>query len=300
MTERWPDPRTPRNRNLWLDEPERRRRQRRRRIAALAGGGLALAALGGAGVYLALEGTEEPIRLVNEALALETLSVEGVSRVSAREIVATSGLVAGTPLHAIDVEAVTARLAAHPWVESATVVRVPPSVVVLRITERDPVAVAAEDGGLPHLVDQGGLPFAPAEPDDVVTLPWIVAPHPVRRGEATPELGRAATLTRALRARDLAAGAEVWVAPEGDPEGLSVLVEGLPGRVVLGSGGLEEKLARLATLRASGIEDARTAQVIDLRFAERAVLRSEGPRNGPADETPVTPLGTSPPPGRRS
>jgi len=293
----WSDHGVPRDRNQWLREPARRRRRIRILLAAIAGSACLASAAGA--LYAWRHGLDGPRRLLHQTFALRTLSVEGARRVPAGELVAASGLRAGTPIYAIDVAAAAAALEGHPWVDSARVARMPPSVVILHVVERDPVAVAAADGALPFLVDGSGLPFAPAEPDDVTTLPWIVAPHPVRLGEATPELARGAALTRALRERTLAEGAEVHVAPEADAEGLSLLLPGLPGRVVFGTGGLPEKLERLARLRAARLPELAEGRVIDLRFAERAVLRSETPAPG-ADTGTADGAGRLQGSGRRS
>jgi hypothetical protein len=46
-------------------------------------------------------------------------------------------------------------------------------------------------------VDATGLPFAPAEPDDVASLPWIAAPQPVLVITHCSEHGTPFDLTRA-------------------------------------------------------------------------------------------------------
>jgi cell division septal protein FtsQ len=237
-------------------------------------------------------------KALDAAVALETVSVEGNRRVSAPDLVAASGLEAGMPLLDVDVEAVTALIEAHPWVESARVFRILPSLILVRVEERAPIAVAAEEGGTPWLVDASGLPFAPAEPDDVASLPWLVAPAPVRARVVSMELARGAALAAALRTTRLAEGAEIRIAPPPDPEGLSLLVAGFRGRVVLGHGDLEQKLQRLETLRASGLPETTAAEVIDLRFEDQAVLRSDAPPE-PAQHTMVTPGRAPPPPDRR-
>lgn len=300
------------DRNLWLDPAARRGRRSegaspepRRRLtlrAKLLVGALSLAlAAGSLAWFSTTETFAEGRAQFDEMLALETISVEGSRRAEPDDLVTTSGLVAGTPLHEIDVEQVRLRLEAHPWVRSARVVRVPPAVVVLRIEERTPVAVAAEAGEEPWLVDADGLPFHAASPDDVSSLPWIESPHPIRLGEASSELGLAAALAEALRGSSLAEGAEIRIAAPSDPEGLSLLVEGLRGRVVLGAGDLADKLRRLERLRQErvALPETASAEVIDLRFADRAVLRRQAPPEAAQHSLGMPMGGASPPPGRR-
>jgi cell division protein FtsQ len=303
----------PGDRNLWLAPNGRRRgaedrqpaaspRRRLKRRARLLLVALFLAIAAPLGVW-AVRGGHLPFETasLDEALALHTVSVEGNHRAPASELVAATGLTAGMPLLDIDVETVEALVEAHPWIARAHVVRVPPSLVLVSVVEREPLAVAAEEGGAPWLVDAAGLPFAPAGADDVAALPWLAAPYPVRQGVASTELARGAALALALRGTALRDGAEIHVAPPPDAEGLSLLVEGVRGRVVLGHGDLADKLRRLEELRLAGLPETSAAAVIDLRFVDRAVLRSAAPPPEAAQHIMGTVSGgTSPPPGRRS
>ena len=108
-------------------------------------------------------------------------------------------------------------------------------------------------------------------------LDAVARRDPISERVATTELARGAALALALRGTTLAEGAEIHVAPPPDPDGLSLLVAGLRARVVLGHGDLSDKLRRLERLRAAALPDTAGASVIDLRFADRAVLRSAAP-----------------------
>ncbi len=296
------------DRNLWLDpnarrrggEPVRRRRLRRRTWALAGAAAVACtAALAVWAVRTERLGPLDPAA-IDRAFTLETVSVEGNRRAGTAELVSASGLVAGTRLLAVNAETAQALVEAHPWVERARVLRVPPSLVLISVTEREPVAVAAEEGGAPWLVDASGLPFAPATPADIEVLPWLVAPHPVRASVLSTDLARGAALAVELQATSFAAGAEIRVAPAPDLEGVSVLVPGLRGRAVLGHGDLREKLVRLERLQRAGVPEAQAAAVIDLRFADRAVLRSASPAEA-AQHAGVgaLPEGAKSEPGRR-
>jgi cell division septal protein FtsQ len=303
----------PADRNLWLEPTGRRRGEdagtqpaRRRRRLTLRAKLLLAALVLGIAAPLAAWGVRSghlPLdrATLDEAFALETVSVEGNRRATASELVAATGLTEGMPLLAIDVDTVRALVEAHPWVERARVVRVPPSHVIVSVVEREPLAVAAADGGMPWLLDATGLPFAPAQPDDVAELPWLAASRGVSPSVASMELARGAALARVLHGTPLADGAEIHVASPPDPEGLSLLVAGIPGRVVLGHGDLADKLRRLEKLRSAGLPETPSAAVIDLRFQDRAVLRSATPPPEAAKHSTGTPAaGASPPPGRRS
>jgi len=296
------------DRNLWLGpgarrqsaEPQARPRRRLQRRARLLLAALALGAAALLATWAVRSGRISfETTTLEGAFALGTISVDGNHRASAAELVAATGLTAGTPLLDVDVETVQAVVESHPWIQRARVVRVPPSVVIVSVVEREPLLVAAEEGGEPWLVDGTGLPFAPATPDDVASLPWLVAPHALRERVASTELARGAALALALRGTTLSDGAEIHVAPPPDPEGLSLLVAGIRGRVVLGHGDLAEKLRRLERLRMAGLPETPAAGVIDLRFADRAVLRSAAPPEVAQHTLGTLPERASPSTGRR-
>ena len=60
--------------------------------------------------------------------------------------------------------------------------------------------------------------------------------------------------------------------PWGLDEGTVLLLRGVPGRVVLGTGPLPPKLERLARLLAEASDEVAEAARIDLRFGDRVVL----------------------------
>ncbi|MCG5053867.1 MAG: FtsQ-type POTRA domain-containing protein [Myxococcales bacterium] len=180
-----------RGQTLAVEIPRRRRRKANRRVmlerrplfVALAEG-LATGARGGAGVLRRLA---RPVAVVgflvgvvfggrwalehvleSPRFAVAQILVGPVERVSSSEIIALAAVRPGERLLALDPDAIAARVARHPWVQSVHVERKLPSTLQIDVIERR-VAAAAMLGGL-YLVDPEGLPFKRATTSEAAGL----------------------------------------------------------------------------------------------------------------------------------
>ncbi|MGL4340526.1 MAG: FtsQ-type POTRA domain-containing protein [Rhodoglobus sp.] len=121
----------------------RRARHRMMTFAILGGLVLTLLALVFVAVYSPL-------------LALRTISIEGTSRIDAAEVRSAVDGQLGTPLALVDFDVITKDLTAFPLIRSYVTQIVPPDTLVIRITERSPVA-SVQDGAMFALVDPAGV-----------------------------------------------------------------------------------------------------------------------------------------------
>jgi cell division protein FtsQ len=176
------------------DDPGRRRRTKlparvaraRRRApprwlkrGALWGGiGVIALALGGGGFALSRPGVLATIGdgalAATGAMGLKVreVLVEGRSRVPAQAVMATVGIGRGTPILAVGVGEVRARLEAISWVESAVVERRLPDTIFVRLVERQPLALWQHNGHF-SVIDAKGVSIT----DDVgpfANLPIVV------------------------------------------------------------------------------------------------------------------------------
>ncbi|MDX1385935.1 MAG: hypothetical protein R3190_19950, partial [Thermoanaerobaculia bacterium] len=153
------------------------------------------------------------------------------------------------------------------------------------IRERVPVA-RIEAGEQAALLDATATPFAGTGVEVANELPRIrLAEGPIPQA-AEPELSAALELAYRPPEHGLAVASEVAVAAADDPQGFSLLLPGLAGRVVLGREAPEARLADLAALLAAGLPEVAAAPIIDLRFADRAVLGGGPPQGGAAQVAP--------------
>ena len=87
------------------------------------------------------------------------------------EVLGLAAVSPGDKLLGVDTDAVAARIAAHPWVASVRASRRLPSSLVIEVSERHAVAVAALSGL--YLLDESGRPFKRATMDEADGLPVL-------------------------------------------------------------------------------------------------------------------------------
>jgi hypothetical protein len=213
-----------------------------------------------------------------------------VPYLSKNEILEIAGIGPGTHLLEADIDAMTARLVAHPWIRWAKVVKDLPDVLVIHVVEHIPSAFVSpfvdNIAGLPtttattpglFLVDELGQVFAPAPADRVLALPVITGMSLQRLEDV-----QAATAVR----QELEAGLNLlrlWEShglsrryPVGELRLMAGATFGLvleiadtshAGRggateVVLGRGPFREKLLRLEWILEHLYADGKTAEYI--------------------------------------
>jgi hypothetical protein len=255
----------------WRNEraPRPTRGRVRRLRGALLGASLAGGALAGA-----LLGEALLARAFPERAAQVRLSLSGNRQAGALELAAAGGVGPGVRLAELDLEAVRAGVASHPWVRSARVAALPPDRLIVAVEEREPVALAGIGGAL-WLVDRDGVAFLHA-PEG--------AALPVLAGAAARDDARLAdgvAWLDALARHALPAPVELALA-DADPTRAPAFAlpasSAAPGaRVLLGAGERDAKLARLARLLAAGVPELASAAEIDLRFGADVILRPRPP-----------------------
>lgn len=226
---------------------------------------------------------------------IERISVQGNYWLSSHDVAMATGVAPGQTGAEIEVDVVGERLRSHPWIRDAQVMRLPTGNLLISVDEREPVALLASASTTAtdapaawRLVDDAGTPFAhatdpTAHPIGAKTAagwPRLRGGDQLGDGAAHPELAAALVLSRHVEQARLAGllggdrPLELVLPRSGDPRGW-VLDPG-PGRprVILGHDRLIERIDRLETLLRSELSELRGANEIDLRFADRAVLRS--------------------------
>jgi len=102
---------------------------------------------------------------------LTTVTVRGADRATSAQLLKLGGLKKGENLLTMDASGAEKAIAAHPWVERATIHRRLPRSVELVVKEHQPKAVAAL--GELYLVDDAGEPFKRLVPGDAMDLPLL-------------------------------------------------------------------------------------------------------------------------------
>jgi cell division protein FtsQ len=251
-----------------------RRRARRERRSWLKPGAIvaALAALTVGALYAHQTGADARTFDVAEAqllaatarsgLAVADVIVDGRHPVDADAILAALGARRGSPMLAIDPAAAKARLEALPWIRSASVTRMLPDVLRVKIVERVPMALWRRDNKL-ELVDRDGVVLPTAHSRDFENLIQLVGDDAPREGAAlldmlASEPALAERVTAAIRV-----GGRRWNLELDN----GVAVE-LPELEPLAAWRALARLDRTAGLL------QRDIRRVDLRFADHMVLET--------------------------
>lgn len=95
-------------------------------------------------------------------MAVRTITVEGARLVNSDGIVEDLQSQVGTPLPLVDQRAIKASLVKYPLIQSYTVEAVPPSTLVVRLVEREPLGLIDSGSGF-SLVDAAGVTLRTSE-----------------------------------------------------------------------------------------------------------------------------------------
>ena len=215
---------------------------------------------------------------------LERVAVQGTVALTPLAIAREANVEAGRRLDTIDPTKIRDAVTADPWIESARALRLPTGTLVISVVERQAVARwRISDTSNTKLIDRHGQPFAGAterggplplvrgeiDADGSLPMPAIEILDELRR--YTDLTTDASELTLHLPEHQVS---EIGTESEPDPGYVLQIGEDGP-RALLGRRFFTQRLARLAALLESKESKLQDARWIDLRYADRAVLRTE-------------------------
>jgi len=181
----------------WRSRANRRVRKARLtrsalRWSALAGAHLALAGVllfAGVRLFLTLASADE--------FALASVEVEGARRVSTDGVLARLRPYAGRNILDLNLGEVAEVSARDPWALQASAKRVFPDTLRIRITERQPSAIAVING-VAHVIDTEGYVIRPSGPGATDNLPVLTGLDGMNEEELIAALRRGVTLVARL------------------------------------------------------------------------------------------------------
>jgi cell division protein FtsQ len=237
----------------------RRRLQARRVLAIFAN--LVLVAVLGVSALWAWRHARENVRF-----AVQRVEITGVVHSSRSEVEDVARTYRGVNLFRLDIENVRRGFAQLPWVQRAAVEKKLPDTLLVRLSERTPVALLAEEGRF-HYVDAEGTVFAELTPEiGNRDLPLIsnAAGSQVRR--CVEFLSRLERTDRPLYSR------VSEIAPV-DGGGYRLFDRSLATSVIVGEERGAEKWRLLHGITAAERIGPGTLEYADLRFRERVILK---------------------------
>ncbi len=214
-------------------------------------------------------------RLWLDHVPLERIAVQGAARLAPDAIAAAARPLPDRPLGALDPESIGHAVAEEPWVASARTLRFPNGTLVVRIVERRAIARWQRAVEAPtRLVEPGGSHF---DGELATGGPLPLVRGEMRDGEVLPS--EALTILEEMSRHEVLRGdpERLTLHLPGDPAHTGYVLElGTTGpRALLGRRLLPQRVARLAALLEEDEALARRARLIDLRYADRAVLQTE-------------------------
>src|SRR6266851_640314 len=230
-------------------------------LAAACYGGVVLSRLPIGQAILA--GTADRALAASAALGLVVgdIEVEGRETTDRATIMAALAAERGTPILAVSPRRAKEKLESLPWVRSATIERRLPGTLLVRLVERHPLAVW-QHAGKHELIDREGAVIPVRDLTRFARLPTVVGDDAASHATALidmlarePEL--AARVTAAVRVDNRRWNLRIDNAIE------VLLPEDNPGAA----------WTRLAALERSSNLLRRDVQAVDLRLADRLVLR---------------------------
>ena len=238
-------------------------------------GALALAVIFGAWVG------DDALALGGHGWRVSAVEVQGASHLSGAEVARAAGIGLGDSYVAADPRRLAGSLRQNSWIAEAGAARLPGGTVVLRVREREALAVIEGRGG-PLGVDAEGRPFAVLDASSAKDLPRLRCENAPPPGEADARIAEAIRVARSFPARGLALPREIALGKEQDPEGLVLRLPGIEARFVLGAKDLDARVGLLAELLAKRPAEVAEAASVDLRFLGQAVLSGKNDAKGSA------------------
>jgi len=215
-------------------------------------------------------------------LVVNEINVEGRETTDAATILTALSADRGTPILAVSPDRAKQQLETLPWVRSATIERRLPGTLIVRLSERRPLAVWQHDGKL-ELIDKQGEVIPVKNLSRFAKLPTVVGERAAVHAAALLD----------LLGHEPELAARVSAAVRVDNRRWNVRIDNTID-VLLPEEDLQGAWARLAALERQNNLLKRDVQTVDMRLPDRLVLRTVAP--SPKEAAPAKPR----PPGKNT
>lgn len=199
-------------------------------------------------------------------LPITRIVFSGNRHLTDEELRALSGVYFHDSLLVLSESSVSEHLLKSPWIRSVQVRKQFPDTLSLVIKEAEPFALLDMKGHL-FLVDEKGALLEELRGDSIPFLP-VITGDPFRHKEGFAEAVR---LAKVMNEQGFAAERDQIEIIADRPEDLTLMVDGT--HVKFGNGEYEQKLERFAVLEEEVRSRGIPVEYIDLRFANRAVVK---------------------------
>jgi cell division protein FtsQ len=205
-------------------------------------------------------------RPLKSVFPLKQIVFIGNKHLTDEELKTLSGIHRNESLIALSSEEINQRLLRSPWIKSVLLRREFPHTLSIVIREAEPFALLDMNAHL-FLVDESGKLLEELKGDSVPFLP-IITGDPFKEKEGFTE---ALKLIKSLNEKGITSEREHIEVKATKPQELTVEVDGTV--VKMGTGGYEEKLAKLVRLEEDLKKMGIHVDFIDLRFEKKAIVK---------------------------
>jgi len=204
--------------------------------------------------------------LCTKYMFIREINFFGNRHLTTGELLSLTGLSYKRPLFSVTTREIYRRLKSSPWIDDAMVRKDLSGNITVYLTEAVATAVLLADDK-PFLVDREGARLEQIRPEPVYFLP-VVKINPSAHRDAYRD---AVELAIALNDRKVAAHGGNIELTGSRPEDVTMRVDGVP--VKIGTGDLQSKLEKLDFVRDELARRNMEVEYIDLRFADRVVVK---------------------------
>ncbi|HXP62067.1 MAG TPA: FtsQ-type POTRA domain-containing protein [Dongiaceae bacterium] len=277
----------------------------RRRLAAVVLLLLFIVVLGAGLVWYGGPWLLKRLLTENPAFAIREFELTTDGVIAVDRLRRWTGVAPGANLLALDLAQVKRNLELVPLIESASVERIPPHTLRIRVFERDPIAQlnVPRPGGLegvelvPYRIDAGGYIMLPLDPRErSATAPAAEPPLPLLRHlnpaeiqpgrrVQTPQLAAALQLLVSFEQSPMASLAEIKCIDLSCPDVLTVTT-GQGAEVTFGLADLDQQLRRWQVICGRAQRENKAIATLDLAVTNNVPVRWLG-TNAAASLTPT-------------
>lgn len=286
-------------------------RAARKRLAALGLGALLTTALGAGLLWYGGRWALDRLVYQNQAFGIETFDVQTDGVIAIDQLRRWTGIKPGDNLLALDLARVKRDLEMIPWIDSASVERIPPHALRIRVFEREPKAQinvpspGAEGIELAvYYINAGGyvmLPLNPRErsaaavqPAEPLPLLGGINPTDVQPGRRiqTPQVCAALQLLLGFETSPLASLLDLKRIDVSAPDVLTLTTD-QGSEITFGLTDLDQQLRRWYEIRQRGQKESKTIATLDLAVSNNVPVRwldaSVAPPSTPKSPRPLRP-----------
>jgi cell division protein FtsQ len=250
----------------------RRVHKARRARTALRWAGIVLSNVVVAGGVLLVGARTLRVLVISEEFAVRTIHVEGTTKTTPEAVAAALRPMMGQSLVELDL-AEAARLAGSDrWVRDASVKRVFPDTLRVKVRERRPAALAVV-GGLVQVVDEDGVPMGPAGRGLAYDLPVLTGLERLEGAALAATLERGVTVLKRLSAASPALSSEISEVDLSEPDRVVAVPSGAGPRLLLDPGAVERNIPDWLALRTDVTRRTGPLEYADLRWDRRIALK---------------------------